>query len=190
MAAFPLPNVQGFNFIEDGVIANLDKVKKQTGDREWNNLLACILSDGDKLFSTTRGGRNHPVQTESLRVDYQGEARESTHANQQAQIGGADRYERKKGESTSISCVHVSFDCSASANIKNALKQAHDYSFKTGRVVVITRAAPVDDPAPIVAPAALTTICTECDEQQDLPSWASSGKKIPCVKCKKYFSVA
>lgn len=72
----PMPMVQGFDFSDTGAIPNISKLKTDPNAKEWNQLQEIILANGDKLFRLTKRGKDHPVQTKSLRVDYQGVARD------------------------------------------------------------------------------------------------------------------
>lgn len=190
MAATPIPIVQGFSFTASDPIPNIDKLKNPPKAKDWGELQEHILSDGDRLFRLTKRGADHPVQTKSLRVDFQGVARGSSCANQQAQLGGLSKYDAGKNESTSFTCVHVDFACESLPNIKLALQRAHDYSFRMGVVVHVAPAAPVT-PAPVAAPAAPTTVCTnlDCGQTMTLGSWMQTGSTQYCEHCGTSFVV-
>lgn len=182
----PMPVVQGFIFTSGNLIPNIGNFSNRTlVDKEWLELQEIILNSGDRLFRMTKRGSNHPAQTKNLRVDYQGEANNGNSANQQAQLGGIQKYTAVKNESTSFTCVHVDFDCQNMPNIGLALQRAHDTSYRIGRVIRITRAQIVATIPIIIAPviATRTTVCPNCGEVITLLDYQKTGSYIYCPNC-------
>lgn len=196
MAATPKPIVQGFTFTETDPIPNIAKLKTNPNPREWSALQEIILANGDKLFNLTKRGKDHPVQTKSLRVDFQGVARDRSCANQQAQLGGTSKYDAGKNESTSFTCVHVDFNCQSMPNINLALQRAHNYSFMMGRVVHLTPDAAAATTAAVPAAAATTStvqtiVCTntDCERENVVGAWMKTGTTQYCEHCATSFVV-
>lgn len=133
--------VQGFSFAIGGSVTNSSKVSGWPSKSSVNEMLQVILENGECLARTTHRGQNHPCQTETLRVDHQGSSGGGHYANTQMQKGGRTSYKRKQNESTSLTEVHIHYDCFLLPNVTQALKVAHDYSYSNVKIVTITAAA-------------------------------------------------
>src|ERR1700728_1492084 len=125
-AAPPLPTVQGFTFTVGGKIAKIDKLLYQPSPQHVTQLLALILQKGS------------PCETAYLRCDDQGEYR--GYVNTQCQLGGSETYvERNEAskQSTSFTQVNIAFKGRQNALCNQALRDAHDYSYRTRNVVTV-----------------------------------------------------
>jgi hypothetical protein len=126
----PLPTVQGFTFTPGGKIAKIDQLLYQPSPQHLTQLLALILKKGS------------PCETAYLRCDDQGEYR--GYVNTQCQLGGSelqvDRKDPSK-ESTSFTQVNIAFKARQNALCNQALRDGHDYSYRTRTVVTIDLAA-------------------------------------------------
>jgi predicted Zn-ribbon and HTH transcriptional regulator len=125
-AAPTLPTVQGFTFSVGGRIAKIDKLLYAPSQQHVTQLLALILRNGS------------PCETEHLRCDDQGEFR--GYVNTQCQLGGSEDYVERNDaskQSTSFSQVNIVFRARQNPLCNQALRDAHDYSYRTRKVVTI-----------------------------------------------------
>ncbi|WP_144299774.1 hypothetical protein [Elioraea rosea] len=181
-----LPQVQGFTFQEGGTIPNSDKFDptNRPNGRQWQAMLAQIRETGDKTSETTHSGSNHPCQTDDYRCDQQGGVSGTDRINTQVQVGGVNYYTRKKyknaNESTSVTVVHISSAAYGNSLVKEALAQAHDYSFKTNKVVVLT----LSGGSSSVATSSTSTArsrsftCRKCGKNYQAPDAIELGVKL------------
>ncbi len=133
--------VQGFAFAIGGAVTNSNKISGWPNKSAVAEMLQVILTNGECLSRTTHRGQSHPCQTETLRVDHQGSSGGGNFANTQMQKGGRTSYKRKSGESTSLTEVHIHFDCFLLPNVTQALMVAHGYSYSNVKIVTITATA-------------------------------------------------
>lgn len=168
-----LPRVQGFTFTEGAAIPNSGRFKPENrpNARQWQAMLAQLRETGDATVNTTEAGPNHPCQTQDYRCDHQGGVSGTDMINTQVQVGGVKRYTRgdyKGGkESTSVTVVHIDSAAYLNPLVKEALAQAHDYSFRTNKVVVVTLAGGT---ATVGTASAITTrsfTCRKCGKKYE-----------------------
>lgn len=174
-----VPRVQGFIFTEGPPIPNLKFFNpgNKPGGTKWQQMLTRIRETGDKTSETTGRGENHPCQTEDLRCDHQGGVSGTDLINTQVQLGGVKTYPRGKygggNESTSVTVVHIDSACYFQPMVKEALAQAHDYSLKTNKVVVLKLAN--------------TTSTSIANNNNSSPARTRS---FTCQTCRKNFAAA
>jgi hypothetical protein len=171
-----VPRVQGFTFTEGSPIPNLKFFNpgNKPGGTKWQQMLTRIRETGDKTSETTGRGENHPCQTDDLRCDHQGGVSGTDLINTQVQLGGVKMYPRGKygggNESTSVTVVHIDSACYFNSMVKEALAQAHDYSLKTGKVVVVKLAggtAKVETTGTVVSRSFTCRKCLKRYEAED-----------------------
>jgi len=155
-----IQQVQGFTMTATyGGIANADKVKGWPAmDDEIGNLFMMLVDNGTALSQTSRKGKNQ-IMTRNFRIDHQGQSFEKTCANTQMQKGGEVDYVRKKGESTSLTEVHVVWAAFNAPRIGEALRIAHNYSFSTKLKVKIETVAVITVTPP---PRQWASYCGDC----------------------------
>ncbi len=179
-----LPQVQGFAFQEGGTIPNSDKFdpSNRPNGRQWQAMLARIRESGDKTSETTHSGSNHPCQTDDYRCDHQGGVSGTDRINTQVQVGGVNHYTRKKykgtNESTSVTVVHISSAAYANGLVNEALAQAHDYSFKTNKVVVLTSSGGSSSVSTTTTRRSRSFTCGKCRKQFEAPDAIELGVRL------------
>jgi predicted Zn-ribbon and HTH transcriptional regulator len=167
-AAPALPTVAGFTFTVGGKIAKIDKLLYQPNAQHLTELLALILKNGS------------PCKTEHLRCDDQGEY--GGYVNTQCQLGGSDDYVERSDaskQSTSFSQVNIAFKARQNPLSNQALRDAHDYSYRTRKVVTIDLAG--GTAAVGITKKQLGVIkCSNC-------SFTKNSDDVParCPQCKK-----
>jgi predicted Zn-ribbon and HTH transcriptional regulator len=167
-AAPTLPTVQGFTFTVGGRIAKIDKLIYAPSPQHVTQLLALILQNGS------------PCKTEYLRCDDQGEYR--GYVNTQCQLGGSEDYvQRTDPSKQSTSFTHVNIAVKARQNplSHQALRDAHDYSYRTRNVVTIDLAGGTATVGITKKQIAVIT-CSKC-------GYSKNSDDVPpkCPQCKK-----
>jgi hypothetical protein len=167
-AAATLPTVQGFTFTVGGKIAKIDKLLYQPSQQHVTQLLALILKNGS------------PCETPYLRCDDQGEYR--GYVNTQCQLGGSEEYVERNDaskQSTSFTQVNIVFKARQNALCNQALRDAHDYSYRTRNVVTIDLAGGTATVGIAKKQIAVIT-CSEC-------GYTKNSDDVPpkCPRCKK-----
>jgi len=169
----PLPSVQGFTFTVGSAIAKIDKLLFSPDPDHVDELLTLVLQKGS------------PCETDHLRCDDQGEFR--GYVNTQFQLGGKEDYIKRSDpskQSTSFTQVNVSVAARRHNLCNQALRDAHDYSYHTGKVVTVDLKAGTATVGVNTRSAKVSTItCTSCKYSKVLPSGATAPSK--CPRCKK-----
>jgi hypothetical protein len=173
VTATPLPAVAGFTFTIGGKVAKIDKLIYSPDSGHVDELLALVLVKGS------------PCETAYLRCDDQGEY--GKYVNTQFQLGGSETYVKRTDaskQSTSFTQANISFDARRHKMANQALRAAHDYSYRTQKVVVI-------DLAPGAATVGfgqgnagvINLSCSNCTFTKVL----AGGSPVPtkCPQCKK-----
>ena len=177
----PLPSVAGFTFKTAGRIAKIDKLVFQPAQPDVDELLALILRVGV------------PCKTDMLRCDNQGTT-SGGYANTQCQLGGGDDYVARSDpskQSTSFTQVNISPRAFNHPLAGQALRDAHDYSYRTRNVVTVelaqgTASVGVDRSSV----ASKTLACSACKFRKTLPGTATVEIPAKCPQCKKAGTVS
>ncbi|WP_291297338.1 hypothetical protein [Elioraea sp.] len=179
-----LPRVQGFTFTEGAKITNSERFDPTNAPngRQWQAMLAKLRESGDATANTTDSGKNHPCQTEDYRCDHQGGVTGTDLINTQVQVGGVKRYTRKDykngKESTSVTVVHIDSDCYANPMVKEALAQAHDYSFRTTKVVVVKLAEGAAKVTTTSKAVSRSFTCRKCGKKYEAEDEIALSNKV------------
>lgn len=179
-----LPRVQGFTFTDGPKVPNSDRFREDNkpNERDWQAMLAQLRESGDATVNTTDSGPNHPCQTENLRCDHQGGVTGTDLINTQVQVGGIKRYARKdyKGgkESTTVTVVHIDSACYTNPMVKEALAQAHDYSFRTTKVVVVKLAEGTAKVTTSTKAVSRSFTCRKCGKKYEAEDEIALSNKV------------
>jgi predicted Zn-ribbon and HTH transcriptional regulator len=163
-----LPSVQGFTFTVGTKIAKINKLLYPPEPQHLTELLALILKNGS------------PCKTEYLRCDDQGEFR--GYINTQCQLGGSEDYVKRSDpskESTSFTQVNIAVKARQNALGNQALRDAHDYSYRTRNVLTVDLAAGTATVGITKKQIAVIT-CSAC-------GYSKNSDDVPpkCPRCKK-----
>lgn len=169
IVAATLPSVAGFTFTVGGKIAKIDALLFQPDPGHFRTLIDLIQTNGS------------PCKTPNLRCDDQGEY--GGYVNTQGQLGGTEDYvERNKPtQSTSFSQVNVSFAARRNGLCNQALSDAHEYSYRTQKVVTIDLAAGT---ATQVVTSKKFFKCSNCSYNKAMPK-PNADVPAKCPQCKK-----
>jgi len=171
----PITGVQGFTFTIGGDITKLDKLIRVPDADEVAELVALILKKGV------------PCETASLRCDIQGGTKKSAYSNTQCQLGGSEDYVKRTDaskQSTSFTQVNITPAALNNPNNGQALRNGHDYSYRTGKVVTIELAQGAATLG-TTASTIYTISCSNCTYKVTTPKQPTAQDLAKCKQCKK-----
>lgn len=171
----PITGVQGFSFTIGADITKLDKLIRVPEAEEVAELLALMLTKGV------------PCETATLRCDIQGGTKKSTYSNTQCQLGGSEEYVKRSNpskQSTSFTQVNITPAALNNPNNGQALRNGHDYSYRTGKVVIIELAQGAATLG-TTASTVYTISCSNCTYRVTTPKQPTAQDLAKCKQCKK-----
>jgi hypothetical protein len=171
----PITGVQGFKFTIGSDITKLDKLIRVPDADEVAELMGVILKKGV------------PCDTSSLRCDVQGGTKKSTFTNTQCQLGGSEEYVKRTDaskQSTSFTQVNITPAALNNPTSSQALRNGHDYSYRTGKVVIIELAQGAATLG-TTASTVYTIACSNCNYKLTTPKQPTAQDLAKCKQCKK-----